>query len=233
MFKKLICVLLSVTLAFSLAGCSAHDRAVHSYEKGKYQQALERFEALGDTEYINKCRFMLLYEYILATGDKTETGTYTLYTTCISDLAFINLYADPETPGQLQVSFSITEDTDTAAESYEISLELSVDDPNSTYQIVQTAEDDDGNITLTTCDGTVDVSAYTAGMELDYTQCQRTVISATASNTSDNVNRASRKQLFAYFSLAADGLYEMLNQMNMGTTTENLGFAAWEYVSVQ
>lgn len=233
MFKKLICVLLVLTLAFSLAGCSAHDRAVYSYEKGKYEQALERFEALGDTAYVNKCRFMLLYEYVLAEGDKTEAGTYTLYTTCISDLAFINLYADPETPGQLQVIFSITEDTDEAAESYEISLDLSVDDPNSTYQIAQTAEDGDGNITLTTCDGTVDVSAYTAGMELDYTQCQRTVMSATASTTSGNVNRATRKRLFAYFSLAADGLYEMLNETNMGTTTENLGFTAWEYVSAE
>lgn len=231
--KKILSLLLVLMLTFSLAGCSAHDRAVYSYEKGKYEKALERFQQLGDTDYVNKCRFMLLYEYILEHGDLTAEGTYSLYGACVSDLAYIYLFADPETPGELQVLFTMSEAASEATESYEISLKLSADDPNSTYQITQSRENGDGDITLTICDGTVDVSAYTAGMELDYTQCQRTVMSATATATSDNVSRTTRKTLFAYFSLSVDGLYEILNEINMGTTAENLGFTTWEYISVE
>lgn len=224
--KKITCLLLCLSLVLGLAGCSAHDRAVYSYEHGKYEKAAQRFEELGDTDYVNKCRFMLLYEYILEKGELTTDATYTVYTSCVSDLAYIGLYADPEVEGQIQVSFSMSEEV----ESYDVTLELNVDDTQSTYQIIQTAEADDGTVTMTTCDGTVDTAQYLTASELEYEQCQRTVMSATASTSSENVGRASRKTLFAYFSLAVDGLYELLTDLDMGTDMKNLGFALWEYV---
>lgn len=231
--KKIIALFLALTLALGLSGCSDYDRAVFSYKNGNYEKALEKFEKMGDTGYMNKCRFMLLYEYILENGDAAEEGNYTIYSSCISDFAYVYLYANPKTKGQIQVDFTISEPTEVAASNYEVFLTLSVDNPNSTYQITQSTEHGDGTFTLVTCDGTVDVSTYSAGMELDYTQCQRTTINADASNTSDKVNRTTRKELFNCFGVAIDGLYETLLELNMGTTTKDLGFTTWRYVTTQ
>lgn len=231
--KKFLACTLCFILLLSLSGCSDYDRAVSSYKSGNYEKALERFEKLGDTGYMNKCRFMLLYEYILEKGEAAEEGNYTIYSSCISDFAYVFLYANPKNKGQIQVDFTISEPTSESESNYEVFLTLSVDDPNSAYQITQSTQDSDGGLTLITCDGTVDVSTYSTGMELDYTQCQRTTISEDDSNTSDKVNRTTRKVLFSYFGVAIDGLYETLNELNMGTTTKDLGFATWKYVTTQ
>lgn len=230
--KKIIALFLVLTLVLGLSGCSDYDRAVSSYKRGNYEKALERFETLDDTDYVNKCRFMLLYEYILEKGEATEEGNYTIYSSCISDFGYTYLYADPENKGEIQIDFVIAEDADDAVKNYEVFLTLTVDDPNSTYQITQSIEQSADEVVLILCDGTVDVSTYTTGIELDYTQCQRTVLGSTNSSTTENVNRTTRKELFTLFGVAIDGLYEILNQLNMGTTMENLGFSAWEYTGI-
>lgn len=231
--KKIISLFLALTLVLGLSGCSANEQAVFAYERGDYEKALERFEALGDANYMRKCRFMLLYEYILEKGDAAEDGNYTIYSSCLSDFAYTYLYANPKNRGEIQVDFTISEDAGDAVNNYEIFLTLSVDDPKSTYQITQSAEHNDGEIVLTICDGTVDVSSYTSGIELNYAQCQRTTIGSEAPSTSNNVNRTTRKELFTYFGVAIDGLYETLIELDIDITTKDLGFDAWQYITTQ
>ena len=231
--KRIIALFLALTLALGLSGCSDYDRAVSSYKNGNYEKALERFEKLGNTDYIGKCRFMLLYEYILKNGNVAEDGNYTIESPCIAGLAYIYLSANPKNKEQLQIDFAIAEDAGEALESYEILMTLSVDNPSSAYQITQSTEDNNGEVTLVICNGTMDAASYTPGTELDYTQCQRTTLNAENSKTTENVNRTTRKKLFTYFNVAIDGLYETLVDLDIGTTTKDLGFTQWRYVTTQ
>ena len=72
--KKILAFFLCVALLLALTGCGN----IH-YKFGNYEKALEFYEKQGNTEYLNKCRFMLLYDYIIAKGTETESGNYALY----------------------------------------------------------------------------------------------------------------------------------------------------------
>ena len=223
--KKILALLLCIALLLALSGCGAVN-----YKAGNYAKALEIYEKQGNTEYVNKCRFMLLYEHIIAKDKKTESGSYILYDSYLSNTGGISLYADPKTPGIIQVLFYIQEDSADSTLNYDVTLFLSVDDSNSAFYISRAKTTASGNTFVDDAQGKVDIASYTAGSPLTFDQSAHNVASNTVNSSSGQISESVQKEMCAYFSLAIDSLHEFLQLVDMGTTVNHLGFDAWEYV---
>lgn len=222
--KRILAFILCLALVLALTGCGS----IH-YRAGNYEKALTLFEKQGNTEYVNKCRLMLLCEYILERGDVNQYGAYVLYNSYLSNTGGISLFANPAKPGHLEVMFYIQETIGGSLLSYDISLYLTVDDPVSTVVISREKAFESGNTIITDCKGTVDISTYTAGAALELTESAQNVTSSTVSTSQEEISNAVRQEMFTYFSIAVDSLHEFLGELDMGTTVQNLGFTAWEY----
>ena len=223
--KKILALLLCIALLLALTGCGAVN-----YKAGNYAKALEIYEKQGNTEYVNKCRFMLLYEYIIAKDTLTESGSYVLYDSYLSNAGGISLFADPKTPGIIQVLFYIQEDFPDTTLNYDVTLFLSVDESVSTFNISRAETTADGDTLASNVQGAVDISVYTAGAALTFDQSSYNIASNTVNSTSGKISESTQKEMCAYFSLAIDSLHEFLQLVDMGTTVNHLGFDAWEYV---
>lgn len=215
--KKILAFFLCVALLLALTGCGG----VY-YKAGNYEKALEIYEKQGNTEYLNKCRFMLLYNYIIAKGTETESGNYALYDSYLSNTGGVSLIVDPKVPGVLQVLFYIQEYSGGITLNYEINLFLTLDENTGTFLISRTKTTGNGNTLMTDAEGKVDVSTYTAGDALEF--------SNTNNFDATPVLKSVEEEMYAYFSLAVDSLHEFLQLVDMGTTVNHLGFDAWEYV---
>lgn len=219
--KKIIAVILCLTLMAGLSGCGKADRY---YKAGKYEESLALYEEQGNTEYVNKCRFMLLSQYIMQKGDQTQSGTYVLYDSYLSNTGGISLFVDPQIPGQLQVLFYIEENT---GEMLDMNLFLNVDDPVSTFVLSLAHTTADGE-TITDCQGTVDISTYNDDTALTFAKVQQNLSSATANTSTQTLSASMQTALSNYFCLGVESLHEFLTIIDMGTTTAHLGFAQWE-----
>lgn len=222
--KKILALLLCIALLLALSGCGAVN-----YKAGNYEKALEIYEKQGNTKNANKCRFMLLYEHIIAKDKKTESGNYVLYDSYLSNTGGISLFADPKTPGIIQVLFYIQEDSADSTLNYDVTLFLSVEEKVSTFYISR-AETTGDNTFISDVQGKVDISTYTTDNTLTFDQSAHNVASNTVNSSSDQISEALQKEMCAYFSLAVDSLHEFLQLVDMGTTVNHLGFDAWEYV---
>lgn len=221
--KRIFAFVLCLMLVFSLTGCGSM-----YYRGGNYEKALTLFEKQGDTQWINKCRLMLLYQYILERGDVNQYGAYVLYNSYLSNTGGISLFAHPDKPGHIEAMFYIQESIGGNVLNYDISLYLTVDDPVSTVVISRAKTFESGNTIITDCKGRVDISTYTAGAALELTGSAQNV-TASGDNSQAEISDAVRQEMFSYFSLTVDSLHEFLEELSMGTTVQNLGFTAWKY----
>ena len=222
--KRILAFLLCMVLLLSLTGCGSM-----YYRGGNYEKAVAIFEKQGNTQGINKCRLMLLCDYILERGDVNQNGAYVLYNSYLSNTGGISLFTNPAKPGHLEVMFYIQESIGGNVLNYDISLYLTVDDPVSTVVISRAKTFESGNTVITDCKGKVDISTYTAGAALELTENAQNATSSTVTTSQKEISDAVRQEMFAYFSLAVDSLHEFLGELDMGTTVQNLGFTAWKY----
>ncbi len=237
--KKMITVILSFVMMFSLCACDSMDykKAVKLYDEGNYSEALTIFESLEDYEdsktYITDAKWNMLFNYIQENGETYErpfestsfpiSGVKSIKT---SNSEGVNVYLCAISPNNITITLEDYYDTDDYSSSIhrDFLINIKKNDPIVEWEGYSLFQ-------LYTCytiegfNGKQDISKFTTTTELKtdkFTQSVKDIDGNIKEST--NLEDAIFDGIYKYFETSVIETSNILSDSGLPITIEDLGF---------